>query len=303
MSDPVVQSDQIVVEPHDLATQIDAPSTTLRVHSFGLTNAGKVRTNNEDQFLVATLDKALRVQHTSIPRPKTQHSSSCCQLFVVADGMGGHAAGEKASAIAIDSVETFVLETFQWFARFQAGQGDAILTEFQQALGQANARVLNESQRRPECRGMGTTLTMALSLNDDLYVAHAGDSRCYLLRAGALYRLTTDHTFVGEMTRQGMLKPEEAAHHRWRHVITNVVGGDNPQLKVEVHKLKLEPGDCLMLCSDGLTEMVAETEIAEILAHQKDPETACRALIDQALQAGGKDNVTAIVARFEAEAA
>src|SRR5215208_3899807 len=107
MSDPIVQSDQIVVEPNDLSTQMHSRSTTLRVHSFGLTDAGKVRTNNEDQFLVATLDKALRVQHTSLPRPKTQHSSSCCQLFVVADGMGGHAAGEQASALAIDSVETF----------------------------------------------------------------------------------------------------------------------------------------------------------------------------------------------------
>jgi len=303
MSSPMVLSDQVMVESKEAKPQIPAEAAVLRAQAFGMTHAGKVRTNNEDQFLVAVLDKALRVQYTSLPKPKTQHSSSCCQLFVVADGMGGHAAGEQASALAINSVEDFVLETFEWFARFKAGDGDQVLAEFQKALGQANARVLSEAHQHPEWRGMGTTLTLALSLNDNLYIAHAGDSRCYLFRAGALYRLTTDHTFVSEMTQRGILNAEEAAHHRWRHMITNVVGGDRPELKVEVHKLGLEAGDRILLCSDGLTEMVTEAVIAEGLAQQLDPEAAAQNLIRQALEAGGKDNVTIIVARFDAETA
>jgi len=301
MSGPLVQSDQVTVEPNELTTPVHSRSAGLRVQSFGLTHPGKVRTNNEDQFLVAVLDKALRVQFTSLPRPKTQHSSACCYLFAVADGMGGHAAGEQASALAIDSVERFVLEAFEWFARFQGEQGDQVLADFQKALNQANARVLNEAHRHPEWRGMGTTLTLALSLDDNLYIAHAGDSRCYLLREGALYPLTSDDTLVGEMARRGVLTSEEAAHHHLRHMITNVVGGDRPELKVELHKLQLQADDRLMLCSDGLTEMVSESAVANALAHEPGPEAACRRLVAEALEAGGKDNVTVIVARFDVE--
>src|SRR4029079_18783061 len=145
-----------------------------------------------------------------------------------------------ASALAIDSVETFILGTFKWFAQFKGPEQDQVLTDFQSALGQANARVLVEAAERPELRGMGTTLTLAYSLNDVLFVAHVGDSRCYLCRQGILHRLTCDHTLVEDMVRRGTLSAEESSHHRWRHVMSNVVGGDSAGLKVEVHKLHLE---------------------------------------------------------------
>ena len=126
-----------------------------------------------------------------------------------------------------------------------------------------------------------------------------GDSRAYLLREGKLYRLTRDHTMVEDMIRQGYLRPEEAVHHRLRHVITNVVGGTDPGVQVEVHKLHLEPDDLLLLCSDGLTEMVADAEIATLLEQAPDPETACRRLVDRANEQGGRDNITVIAARYE----
>jgi len=217
---------------------------------------------------------------------------------VVADGMGGHAGGQRASALAIDSVETFILDVFKWFAQFKGDEQDQVLADFQSALGQANACILAEAAEHPELRGMGTTLTLAYSLRDVLFVAHVGDSRCYLLRNRALYRLTRDHTLVEEMLRHGALSAEEAAQHRWRHVVTNAVGGDSAEVKVEVHKVQLEADDTLLLCSDGLTEMLPEDEIARILQIQADPEPASAQLVARANEAGGKDNITAVVAQF-----
>src|SRR6516164_4864352 len=228
MSEPQISSDVAVVNPSVIDT-VTLPDTCppLTVRSFGLTDLGKVRETNQDQFLIAVLVKALQVERTSLPQPNVQQSSDRSHLFVVADGMGGHAAGEKASALAIDSVESFILETFKWFAQCKGQEQDQVLADFQGALGHANARLLAEAARRPELHGMGTTLTLAYSLNDMLFVAHVGDSRCYLLRNRLLYRLTRDHTLVEEMVRRGALKAEEAADHRWRHVITNAVGGDS----------------------------------------------------------------------------
>jgi len=273
---------------------------TLAVRSFGLTDPGKVRDANEDQFLIAVLRKALEVQRTSLPRPKVQHGSDQGYLFVVADGMGGQAGGEKASALAIDSVETFMLETFKWFFQFTGKEEDKVLAEFHNALGQANSRVLAEADQRPELRGMGTTLTLAYSLNEALFVAHVGDSRCYLARNRRLYRLTRDHTLVEEMVRQGALTPEAAENHRWRHVITNAVGADSAEVTVEVHKVHLEAGDAVLLATDGLTNMVPDEEIARILQAEGDPERACRRLVARANEAGGKDNITVILAKYEA---
>jgi protein phosphatase len=146
---------------------------------------------------------------------------------------------------------------------------------------------------------MGTTLTLAYTLNDVLFVAHVGDSRCYLSRAGVLHRLTRDHTLVEAMVRQGSLSAEEAAQHRWRHVITNVVGGDTAEVKVEVHKVHLEDRDRMLLCSDGLTDMLSEEEIKQILYTEAEPEQACRRLVTRANEAGGRDNITAVVTHFQ----
>ena len=270
----------------------------LTVTSFGLTDPGQVRSHNEDQFLVAVLHKTLEVQQSSFSQPDTLESSDRSFLFVVADGLGGRKAGEEASAIAIDSVESFVLGAFKWFAKFKGTDQDQVLDDFQNALGQANARVLAEGARHPEWKGMGTTLTLAYSLNDVLFVAHVGDSRCYLRRNRRLFRLTRDHTFVEELVRRGDLTPDEAARHRLRHVVTNVVGSDTKDVAVEDHKVSLNAGDRLLLCSDGLTEMLSEQKISDELALDASPEQTCRHLIARANEAGGRDNITVVVADF-----
>lgn len=299
VSELAMQTDVKVVGARDVDTAEMAILCPLEVRCFGLTDTGKVRESNEDQFLIAELIKSLRVRHTSLPQPKLQQSSDRSHLFVVADGIGGNAAGERASALAIDSVETFVLETCQWFAHLRGREEDAVFADFRRALARANARLLGEASAHPELRGMGTTLTLAFCLNEELFVAHAGDCRCYLFREGKLYRLTADHTLAEEMVGQGLLSPEEAAGSRWSHVITNAVGGDSPEVKVELHKVGLRPDDVLLLCSDGLTGMVSEGEIARVLRDETDPEAACRRLVARANEEGGKDNITAVVARFE----
>ena len=290
----------IDVQRSSATTAVLRPRRRLQAQSFGRTDCGKVRPVNEDQFLIARLTKAMQVQHTSLPRPQYHYGEEQGHLYLVADGMGGHAAGEKASALVIDSIESFVLNTCKWFFHLKGDEANEVLAEFQTALRQADARVLAEAERNPHLSGMGSTLTMAYSLDSDLFVAHVGDSRCYLYRADHLHRLTRDHTMVEEMVRHGYLEPSEAAHHHLRHVITNAIGGNTPGVQVEVHKVDLEPGDRLLLCSDGLTEMVPDADIAAVLGTGADLPTVCEQLIGRANDAGGKDNITVILADYVA---
>ena len=300
MNTPGIHSDVAVVEPDQVDTvKLLDERPPLTVRSFGITDPGRVRQNNQDQFLIAVLRKALQVRRTSLPLPKVHYSDDQSHLFVVADGMGGHAGGEQASALAIDSVEAFILDTFKWFSQFKAKDEDKVLADFQSALGQANACILAEAVECPELRGMGTTLTLAYSLNDRLFVAHVGDSRCYLCRHSLLYRLTSDHTLVEDMVRHGELPAQEAPKHPFRHVITNAIGGASVEVKVELHKVQLEAGDTVLLCSDGLTNMLPDEEIARILKSETDPEQTCQKLVSRANEEGGKDNITVILARYE----
>jgi protein phosphatase len=299
MSQPVLESNVAPIQPRDLDTKPEPTGIPLRVRSCGLTDPGKVRNSNQDQFLIATLTKALQIQQTSLPQSKVQWADEQGYLFVVADGVGGHAGGEEASALAVDTLESFMLDTFKWFHHLKGREGDQVLHEFRQALGQADANVLAEAEQHPELRGMGTTLTMAYSLNDELFIAHAGDSRCYLLRNGILHRLTEDHTMVQEMVHRGMLQPHEVAGHHLRHVVTNIIGGHEAGVRVEVHKVHLEAGDRILLCSDGLTEMLADDEITAILQDCAEPSPACERLVAGANERGGKDNVTAVVANYD----
>jgi serine/threonine protein phosphatase PrpC len=269
------------------------------VQTHGMTDRGRTRPRNEDQFLTAILTKALQIQHTSIPQSKMQYSEERGYLFVVADGVGGHQGGEQASALAVGSIEQFVLNTLKWFLHLRGAEGQTLLEEFHAALQQTDANIYKEGRRHPELWGMGTTLTMAYSLNQDLFVAHVGDSRCYLFHQGHLDQITHDHTLVQEMVRHGAIPAEEASHHHLRHVITNVLGSTEPGVMPEVHKVHLEPGDTLLLCSDGLTEMLSDEEIADVLGTVPDIHQACERLIDLANEKGGKDNVTVVLARYD----
>jgi PPM family protein phosphatase len=272
---------------------------TLTVKAFGVTDKGRVRATNEDQFLSAELTKAMRIWQTSLPEKKAQFGEERGHLFLVADGMGGAKAGEQASALAVVAIEQFTLNTFKWFFDANGPEAQRVLTQFQTALRQADARILEESTEHPELRGMGTTVTLAFQLDAQLCVVHVGDSRAYVYGDGELYQLTHDDTLMADMVSRGELQPEQVAQHRLRHVITNVVGGTEAVVNVQAHALTVRAGDRLLLCSDGLTEMVPDEAIAAVLRAEPDPEAACTKLVAQANEAGGRDNITVLIARFD----
>lgn len=220
-------------------------------------DVGRGRSENEDAYLA---DEARR-------------------LYAVADGMGGHRAGEVASATAIESLRE----------AFGAGR---VLDE---AVGEANAAVFAKASANLEMRGMGTTLTAVALLDDHIaLLGHVGDSRAYLMRDGGVTQITEDHSLVEQLVREGRLSPEEAAHHPQRAIITRALGID-PEIEVDTYRVDLRPGDRLVLCSDGLTNMVADDAIAGVLRRQPDPQRAAETLVDMANKAGGDDNITVVV--------
>ncbi|HVS36149.1 MAG TPA: PP2C family serine/threonine-protein phosphatase [Gemmataceae bacterium] len=296
MSAPTVLRDP---GPATRAVGVEAPAATLR--SFGLSDRGQVRPTNEDQFMVAELARTLWVRQSSLPQPKTQYGRNRAHILLVADGMGGAQAGEVASALTVETIETFVLHLLRRFSNLQATDEQTVLQDFQSALRQADARLFQEAAQHPQFTGMGTTLTMAFVSGQTLFVVHAGDSRCYLFRAGRLQPLTADHTMAAEMARRGMIRQEQVRVHQWRHVVMNVLGGAEVGVKVDVQREELEPGDVLLVCSDGLTDMLDDARMAAILAVEHSPEEACKQLVAEANRQGGRDNITCIVSRFETE--
>ena len=287
-----VESSPTLVQP------VAAPARTpLSVLSSGATDKGRVRDSNQDQFLVATFTGTLWVEQSSFPQERVQCGLPQGHLFAVADGMGGHAGGEQASQLAMGAIETFMLEALGWLDRL-SGQETAVLDELRAALRRADATVAAAGRAHPELHHMGTTLTLAYSIDDVLYLAHAGDSRCYLMRAGELHQLTQDHTVAGDLVAAGVIGEAAARTHGLRHIVTNVVGGGQPGVMVEVHKIDLLSGDAVLLCSDGLTEVVNDAALAQVLLEEPDPRAACDRLIQSANAGGGPDNVTAIVARW-----
>ena len=290
-----------MMAPASPAPQNGAPviaAHRLTVQSFGLTDRGQRRETNQDQFVTAALMRALWVQQSSLPQSKVHYADDRGHVFIVADGMGGVRGGEQASALAVGAVEDFLLNALRWLFALDKGDESKVLRDFKAALRTADARVCEAADNNPGLRGMGTTLTMAYSHEGDLFVAHVGDSRCYLYRGGALQQLTHDDTLVQQLVETGILTPEKAAGHRLRHVITNVVGGPNQGIRVEVHRMSLEPGDTVLLCTDGLTGMLPDDRIAAVLGACPTPQEACEQLIRLANEQGGEDNVTAIVARY-----
>jgi protein phosphatase len=206
-------------------------------------------------------------------------------LFVVADGMGGAQAGEVASRIAVET--------------FSSGLGGGADPErsLAELVREANARIHQVSRERPEHAGMGTTITAVYVGEQDVSVAHVGDSRAYCLRDGELMRLTDDHSLVDELIRQGRLTPEEAEEHPQRSVITRALGPE-VDVDVDVNSIRGRAGDTYLLCSDGLTTMVAEEELQALLAADGSLRKRGQSLIAAANAAGGKDNITVVLARF-----
>jgi protein phosphatase len=273
----------------------------VRVEFGARTDIGKKRPNNEDQFLIVRLTKSMEVLSSSLPEDDDSRlPDRVGYLMLVADGMGGRAAGERASALAVQETKHHLLQTARWFFRLDDPDEAVRLRLLREALERLDRKILEEGEGNAALAGMGTTLTVASSIGAEVFIVHVGDSRAYLFHEGELEQLTTDHTLAQHMVDAGLLGAEEAKSHRLRHVLTNVVGGV-PGVKGEVQKLLLVDGDRLLLCTDGLTEAVDDDHIAKLLGSHPQPEDACRALVEAALERGGKDNVTVVVAAYSIE--
>lgn len=254
----------------------------VQIASSGLTDVGRVRTNNEDSFrLVEPLS-----------------------LFILSDGMGGEAHGEIASAMAVESIAEALSAPKQDSGATLHGEISDNWSEktkrLKDAVHAANLKIYQSAQKNPEQRGMGATLTAVWAEGEKLSIAHVGDSRAYLLRSGTLQQLTNDHSLVAEQVRRGLLTPQQAEESEMQSVLLRALGA-HPDVEVDVDEVSILPRDVLLLCSDGLTRMVTEPEIAGTLQAETDPASAAKKLIGLANENGGLDNVTVIVARFKDE--
>jgi len=236
----------------------------MRAQVHGLTDVGRRRENNQDNLLV---DEERAV-------------------YAVADGMGGHAAGDVASRIAIQALAETVSEPTA------PPEANELLVE---AFREGNRRICESVLARGEWRGMGTTIVAFVLRDDRVIIGHVGDSRCYVRRDNELIQLTDDHSWVAEQVRMGLLTHEEAAKHPMRNIVTRAMG-NRLELEVDVSEQQALPGDVFLLCSDGLNSMIGDPQIGELLeTHRADPVKACRALIDAANESGGDDNITVVV--------
>ncbi len=273
----------------------------IAIDCFGLTDKGKVREVNEDQFLVADLDKTMRVAQTSLPdgdharRFGVHHG----KLLLVADGMGGHAGGKQASGVAVQTVVRYILNTMPWFFRLEEGREEDLEDELKAVLEECQRTVKAAGDAPSGHKTMGTTLTLAYLIWPRLYVVHAGDSRCYVRRDGKLHPITRDHTVAQRMVDKGVMSAERAENSRWGHVLWNCVGGGTDDVRADVYKATCKPGDVILLCSDGLSKYVADDEIGKALDAADSAEAAAHTLVDAANAAGGSDNITVVVARTQ----
>lgn len=272
----------------------------IRDDIFGATDTGKIRKENEDQFLIAGIHKALDISQTSLPERDRARllGGKLGALLVVADGVGGAAAGAQASGLAVDALISYITFTMPCFFHFAQDMGGDVLREVSTAFQKSHEKVQAEASEAPGQEGMATTLTMAYVLWPRAFIVQVGDSRLYLQRDGWLDQITRDQTMAEDLVDQGILKPDMVKKSRWSNVLSSAVGGRNPIIDPVLYDLGLLPGDTLLLCSDGLTKHVSDEEMSEILTNAPSAEAACRTLVQAALDGGGTDNITVVVARF-----
>lgn len=254
----------------------------MQIASGGVTNVGRMRANNEDCFRIV----------------------EPLNLFVLSDGMGGEAHGEIASALAVETIVKRCLGPDDKDATLVFGDMPAVWSDktrrLSSAVHLANRNIYESAQAHPEQHGMGATLTAAWVDGSALSLAHVGDSRAYLLRSGTLQQLTSDHSLVAEQVRRGILTPAEAERSEMQSVLLRALGA-HPEIEVDAEEHTLFGRDILLLCSDGLTRMVTEPEIAGTLQAEPDPAKAADRLVELANDQGGADNITVVVVRVGSE--
>jgi len=264
------------------------------------THRGLVRQNNEDHYLIVEFARSLKPIETNLDEALLERSYELSGYgMIVAYGMGGMAGGEVASSMALTRLVELVVDTPDWFMSVnQDNHAETVLKRMTDRFMNVDEALKGRAQNERSLLGMGTTLTVAGALGSDLIVGHIGDSRAYLLREDKLKQITSDHTLAQALIDAGITKPEEPASRSMRHVLTAALGAMGKSVEPEMHRLQLAAGDQVLLCTDGLTEMVADSLISSVLRESNSVKRACIDLVDLALAAGGLDNITVIVARF-----
>lgn len=284
-------------------TQTSAPVSKRKIDvqvEFGaLSNQGKVRTNNEDSYLAVKLSRTLTPVLTNVPDkylpvPFEENGYG----MVVADGMGGQAAGEVASRTAIQVLMNLTTKAPKWTLKIDEDEAREFMAQGINFYKKIDYKLSEAAKTDPGLSGMGTTMTGTYSVGKNLFIVHVGDSRAYLFRDGKLYQMTRDHTVAQALADTGQISEDAISRHPLRHMLTNAMGSREGEIVAEIQQLRLADGDRILLCSDGLTEMVSDEAIADVLTRIPASADACQALIELALENGGRDNVTVVIARY-----
>lgn len=274
----------------DLSQPKDNVERPIQITLFGKTDVGQIREHNEDNFVVADLSTQTRLSSTENHQANiTGHGI----LLGVCDGMGGAAAGEVASKLAVDLV-------FSSLSEAPIASSDDLALALVQAVEAAGKKIYQEARSDRSRRGMGTTSTIAAVLDERLFIGQVGDSRGYVLREDRLVQVTRDQSLVNQLIEAGQLTVEEAETFEHNNIILQALGTAET-VQVDLTAVDLRRGDVLMLCSDGLSGMIKDAEIKSVLSSVSDPRDACEELIARANAAGGHDNITVVVARFNGE--
>jgi protein phosphatase len=276
-----------------------AISSRVRIDVAALSDKGHVRERNEDHYFVARCGRHVTTTITNVPAGDIPSQfGETGYLMIVADGMGGHAGGEVASRTAIATLVNITLHVPDWILRLDDEHAQKVMERARVRYSKVHEALQEKARLDPRLHGMGTTMTAAYSLGDDLFVAQVGDSRAYLFRDGMLQLLTRDQTHAQMLADQGVISQQDVARHRLRHVLTSALGGSQKDVRAEIRRWKLADGDRLLLCSDGLTDMIDDAGIAAVLGRETRSDEACRLLVERALANGGRDNITVVLAQY-----
>ena len=281
-------------------TSLDEVWTCLDVDFGAISHQGLVRENNQDSFLVMKFGRSLENLMTNLDEDLFEQNYVMSGYgMLVADGMGGMAAGDVASRLAVSKLIELIVDTSDWTLALQRHKDVAtVLERMTERFLQIDLILRKEADNDHRLQGMGTTLTVAGALGSNLIIGHVGDSRAYLLQDDKLKQLTTDHTLAQALIDAGVARPDDPASRSMRHVLTAAIGSLGEQVDPQVQRFKLRGGDKLLLCTDGLTEMVDDATIAQVMSEAKPAQSACQDLVDLSLSGGGTDNVTVVLAHF-----
>ncbi len=281
------------------AKYFGSETVAVNVRFGALTHPGKVRTNNEDHYSVVRRFRGREVLLTNLPKESYPPHNDEAFALAVADGVGGAAFGELASMIALRSGWELTGSAFKWGFKVNESESLELQESLRVFIRMIHRRVQAEAGPDSPLRGMGTTLTGALTIGMDAFIAHVGDSRAYIFRRGKLHRLTRDHTLAEQLVSDGILHSIDEASSGFRSTLINCLGGSFEDVTVDTCHVPLQDGDQLLLCTDGLTDMVSEADISGILTATTAVQDSCQALIETALINGGRDNVTVVLAQYQ----